>query len=158
MTADDIMVSLFAYETGGTQLSELSNYLHLFSKASGQSGKMLDEAFAEWKKSKRPIKQDEVNETWLKKGNNGLSFLLTFYPDGTLLEQNYGGNSHSDHKPCWQGNWELINGVLKTSISKYEVHYFTEKKPGKYSGIEYAEGCTPNAYYTLKPYDISSAL
>ena len=146
------MISLFGYESGACGISGLRDYPLLFERASGQGGKELDENFSEWKKSKRAFEPKDIRGTWGKRGDNGLKFLLSFYPDGTLLELHYGEDNKTGKKPSWEGGWELVDGVLKTYISKYQVYYFAGKTAEKHSGIEYIDELTPNAYYTLTPY------
>ncbi|MBC8469734.1 MAG: hypothetical protein ISS77_02500 [Phycisphaerae bacterium] len=146
------MISLFGYESGACEINGLRDYPLLFERASGQGGKELDENFAEWKKSKREFKVEEIKGTWKKLGDNGRTYLISFYPDNTLLEQHCGEGKKTDKKPSWEGRWELVDGVLKTHISKYQVYYFANKTTEKHSGIEYIDELTPNACYTLTPY------
>lgn len=153
MPENDKLVSLFGYESGSWGIGGLGDFPVLFQRALGQGGKMLEEDFAKWKKSKRALEPEDIKGTWEKQGNNGLAFLITFYPDGTLMEQHLNSNnSEAGEKQTWQGSWEIVNGFLKTIISNYTCYFLADTTKKKCSAIEYVDEHTPQAYYTITPY------
>ncbi len=152
MLDNDKLISLFGYESGSWGIYGLQDFPVLFQRALDQGGEMLEEDFAKWKKSKRGIETEDVKGTWEKRGDNGLAFLITFYPDGTLLEQHLDRSSEAGETQTWQGNWEIVSGFLKTSISNYTCYFLGDTTQKKCSAIEYVDKHTPYAYYTLTPY------
>jgi hypothetical protein len=129
------MITLFGYETGGGRNSYLWQNPMYFSRPGGQSGKMLDERFDEWKATKRPLTEEEIlTGYWSKIGDLGHSFNVTFLPGGRLVESPLHGTE------TWEGQWQFLGPVLRVTVGPYELDVIGNKEGNVHSGIETNNG------------------
>ena len=135
---------LFGYEKHGGKQSVLWNNPMYFIQPGGQSGRMLDEDYDEWKRTKRFFTPEEITQgSWVKHSDQGHSFVVNFLPDGKLIERNLADPIHS-----WEGSWQLISGVLRMNVGKYELDIIANKLGDIHSGVEFAD-TQPNAYFKV---------
>lgn len=105
---------------------------------------MLDEAYDEWRRSKRKFTEDEiVKGEWIKEGDHGHSFRVVFYQGGQLKE-----SALADSSDSWEGSWSLESGVLRTRVGPYELDIFANREGNVHSGIEVKHD-RPTAYFRL---------
>ncbi len=117
----------------------------------------LDEIkFQQWRDTKRAFIEEEIaGHTWIKIANSGNIFMVRFSTNagGTLTEGLLKESPLSDPNGQWGGSWKLIDGMLRISISSYELDIFANAGSTMHSGIEFAQDKTkkPHAYFTLLP-------
>jgi tetratricopeptide (TPR) repeat protein len=144
-------IALFGYETLGGKNSVLWSDPSTFS---------LNETYLEWLETKkdftdRKIDREIVNHTWVKAGDHGYSFTVHFLPHGQLQE-----SPLLDPARQLQGSWQLIDGVLRTTVEqdendtlvRYELDIFANRKGFMHSGIESRDNReTAHAYFVFLP-------
>jgi hypothetical protein len=59
-TYQNELIMLFGYETDGGRNSLLWREPHYFNIPGGQSGKQLDDHYASWMSTKRPLQTEEL--------------------------------------------------------------------------------------------------
>jgi hypothetical protein len=140
------MIQVFGYETGNGRDSVFWQNPWSFSQLGGQGGKELDEAFDDWKHSKRSITADEaLKGQWVKVGDHGYSFIVRLKPDGNLTETALFNPTLS-----LQGSWQLVGSVLRMIVKNHELDIFACKEGNIHSGIEYEKDATkPTAYFKV---------
>jgi tetratricopeptide (TPR) repeat protein len=143
-------IALFGYETQGGSSSVLWNNPSAFSLV-----ETYDETYLEWLETKRGFTEGEIiGHTWVKADNNGYAFINHFASDGKLFERSF-----SDPSTEWQGSWQLIDGMLRTSINHngiYELDVLANRDGPVYSGVSSKKGQKSlNAYAVLLPSHIS---
>jgi tetratricopeptide (TPR) repeat protein len=137
-------IALFGYETQGGSASILWTDPGVFSLNE-------NETYLKWSGTKRSLTEEEiVDQTWIKVGDHGLSFIVRFMADGELFE-----SSLSEPDREWQGSWMLIDGMLRTTINTdriYELDILAYRDGSLYSGVESQNGMkAASAYFILLP-------
>lgn len=132
-------IALFGYEMQGGRISPLWTNPSAFS---------LDETYESWFHTKRNCSIDDIiGQKWVKTSNPEHTFMMQFAPDGTLKEY-----ALSDPKNQWHGSWDLIDGIVRTRVSKYELDLFAYQNSSIYAGIEFAQDAKePHSYFVCFP-------
>ena len=146
MADNDRLIQIFGYEWFNGRDSILWQEPRYFSQAGGQSGKILDEGFDNWKVQKRAFTREEVLAgQWIKVGDHGYHFTVRFHADGTPTETQLFNPQVSFH-----GQWHLEGAVLRMNVGEYELDIFACKEGTIHSGIEFQSGgYKPNAYFKV---------
>jgi len=130
---------LYGFETQGGRSSELIQH---------PQHQVEPLAFAEWLSRKVFINAQNLlaHKKWLKEGDHGHTFVISFLPDGTLVEAAAG-----DQDATWKGTWTLTRGVLRLHLGNYISDYLA-KSNNRLTGAEEPRlEVGFNAYFTLKP-------
>ncbi len=142
------MNALFDYETDGGRRALLWREPQYWDSgiSGSQSYWQFKERLDEWRKSKRAIERAEVLQgLWVKVGDNGISRVARFLPNGTVEENDlFDGNFRVE------GVWELLKppGVLRMRVQEYELDIFANKHTELHSGIEVV-GFSLHAYFRV---------
>lgn len=137
-------IQLFAAEAYGGQDSILWKNPLYFSQPGGQSGKMMDQAFDEWKAGKRAFSAEEITNGFWIKVREGFTFVVRCFPDGTLTERALLEDG------SWDGTWQLIGDMLRMNIGEYELDICANKNSSIHSGIEFmGDKYVPHTYYKV---------
>lgn len=142
------MLRLFGYETEGKgRNSTLWTQPDIFLRESGQGAKMLDEAFEQWSRTKRPITKEEVIQgSWVKIGDHGYQFIAFFKEDGIVWERHLSSREGSG----WKGTWSIEESMLKMTVEPYSLYIVANNAGVIHSGVEFQEGKQePNAYFSI---------
>lgn len=135
---------LFGYETDGGRESALWNDPMSFHRLARESASFRRN-FESWKLTKRNFSRNELlNAKWVKVADHGTKHQCTLHEDGTLIESPL---FSFDVNERWNGQWKLIDGVLRLNIQIYELD-IVASKDGLHSGIE-DEGDHRNAYFRV---------
>lgn len=109
---------------------------------------LLDKAYQSWMDTKRDFSSSElVGQTWVKTSNPEHTFIVHFFSGGAFREY-----ALSDPENQWQGSWELLHGILRMKVHKYELDIFANRESSVHSGIEYAQdGKEPHSCFVCFP-------
>ena len=138
--------SLFGYEVDGGRKSLFWQKPWYFSQNVGQAGKQLDESFAAWKATKRFFTIEEIlSGTWIKIGDHGYSYSVTFFPDETFDEISLFDATVKHH-----GVWKQEGTMIRTNVLEYELYIMANKTGAIHSGVECVGGKqTPDTYFKI---------
>ncbi|MDQ2902728.1 MAG: phycobilisome rod-core linker polypeptide [Ktedonobacteraceae bacterium] len=119
-------IALFKYEMQDGRASPLWIASSAFS---------LDGTYEAWFSTKRDFSSNEIiGQTWIKTSNPEHTFIIHFVSGGTFRER-----SLSDPGNQWQGSWELLDGMLRLRVNKYELDIFANRESSVHSGIEFTK-------------------
>lgn len=131
------LTHLFSYE-------KLGGWEKFTEYPGGAGFAQLEEWRQEWLQTKRPITQDEVKTgTWKKISERNHTFLVQLLPNRKLSEH---AEEHAEK--TWGGSWQLVDGVLRMKVGKYELDIVANQKGNQHSGIETKDG-QYSAYFTV---------
>lgn len=138
-------IALFGYEMQGGRASPLWTDPSAFSP---------DEAYQSWINTKRGFSSSElIGQTWVKTSNPEHTFIVHFFDYGGFRE-----HALADPGNQWQGSWELLDGMLRMKVNRYELDVFANREHSVHSGIEFAQGeKEPHSYFACFPLPESDA-
>jgi hypothetical protein len=141
------LIQSYGYERDGGSDSIFWRTPTYFSQPGGQSGKMLDEAFDEYRATRGNVSRSNLQEhTFLKCTSQGLVFIDRLRRGGELREA-----SINDLSTWWTGRWAVTggkqqhdgsveaadSGFLVLNIGEYSDALFLDKSSGMLVGPEH---------------------
>ena len=130
---------LYGFETQGGRTSDLVQH---------PDHSVEPSRFADWLRRKVFINAQNLlaQKKWLKEGDHGHTFVISFLPDGTLVEAAAGNQDCT-----WKGTWALTRGVLRLHLGDYISDYLAKSNNRLTGAEERRLEVGFNAYFALKP-------